>query len=63
MVEKNAETSSMDFCIQLLLLKARNDLKIYGLIFGEKEKFDSERLILKLTIFQKSAMEFLIHLF
>ena len=61
---KNAETSSMDFYTQLVTLKTgRINLKIYGLIFEKKEKFDSESLNLKLIIFQKSAMELLIRLF
>ena len=57
--QKNAETSSIDFYIQLVMLKAgRSNLKIYGLIFEKKEKIDSESLNLKFIIFQKSAMEF-----
>ena len=33
-------------------------MKIYGLIFEKKEKFDSESLNPKFIIFQKSAMKF-----
>ena len=62
--QKNAKTSSMDFYTQLVTLMAgRSNLKIYGLIFEIKEKFDSESLNLNFIIFQKSAMEFLIHSF
>ena len=41
---KNAETSSVDFCTQLPLKAGRSNLKIYGLIFEKKEKFDFESL-------------------
>ena len=62
--QKNAETSSIDFYTQLVTLKTgRSSLKIYGLIFEEKEKFNSESLNQKFVIFQKSVMKFLIHLF
>ena len=63
--QKNAETSRMDsYNTQLVILKARRiKMKIYGLIFEKKEKFDSNSLNLNFIIFQKSAMEFLIHLF
>ena len=64
MVEKMLKLLVWIFIFSQLPLKARrSNLKIYGLIFEKKEKFGTERLILKFTIFQKSAMEFLIHLF
>ena len=61
---KNAETSSIDFYIQLITLKGyKKQFENLWADFWEKEKFDSESLNLTLNIFPKSAMELLIHLF
>ena len=61
MVQKMLELLVWIFVLSWLPLKAgRSNLKIYGLIFEKKEKFDLESLNLKFIIFQKSAMEFLI---
>ena len=61
---KNAETSSMDFYTQLVTLKGwKKQFENLWADFWEKGNFDSESLNLKLIIFQKLAMELLIHLF
>ena len=50
--QKNAETSRMDsYNTQLVILKARRiKMKIYGLIFEKRTKFDSVSLNLKMKI-------------
>ena len=64
MVKKMLKLLGWIFILNWFPLKAgSSNLKIYGLISEKEVKFDSESLNQKFIIFQKSVMEFLIHLF